>query len=1049
MKQSGRIRVIILILFFLSGACGLIYEVAWHKMLSLVFGNTTFATSAILASFMGGLALGSFYFGRIVDKHKKPLKLYAYMEIGIGIFAALFPFVILGITKIYIIAYQHFHTTFYLISLIKFVLCFLVLLIPSFLMGGTLPVISKFLVRKYKNLGWDVGSLYGSNTMGGVMGSFLAGFFFISLLGVKETTYAAAVANIVIAIVALGLNRFSASDDLRNETELKSKGKNIEETTHQVYSGYIIHIVLLVYALSGFCALAYEVLWTRTLVFFLSNTIYSFTIMLTTFLFGSALGSLIFAKLIDKRKHLLNLLVLIELLIGLFAIISIWSFSILGDLTSYFWIKLGKSWFATVVVYFVCSFSIMFIPTLLMGIAFPLVIKIYTNFKKIGRSIGNIYSVNTLGCVLGSFAAGFIIIPLIGITKGIMFIAFINLILGIIVLFFTPFSTSRIKYATVTVVVAIIVVSSIVIPQFKSLGLYSPWFADLKRGGKILFYKEGVSATVSVHQWPLDPFENEAYRVLEVNGINVAGNYPGLRATQKLQGHLPLLLYKASSGKDPQNVFILGLGSGESSYSITRHRIKKVDCAELVSDEIDALPYFRELNKDLLSNPKFNLKIGDARNFHLADQENYDVIESDSVHPMIDIYVYTKEYFQICKKKLTEKGIFSTWIPLFSLSDQNLKTLLKTFHSVFPHLSIWFTPTYRTRHALLVGTNTELKIDFKLLQQELQNYEIKKSLEEVGLDDIYVLLNCFITDERKVNKYMENSLINTDNNLYLAHCIPKQKSAGEKTVSEILEVFNKLGTPVFPYLENMGEDERTIEKTLANLFYARKYVIQGLAYDSKGDFENEIYEFEKALFINPEDKNTKLLLGRVNSKKYLEQGLIFQRDGNLEQAIHSYTKVLEIVPHNVLALHNLGIAFIDKGDYGQAEALLQQALKINPQNARIYNDLGAIYMNSGAADQAKNSFKKAIQLDHRNVMSYRNLGRLYFDKKLYNEAIVNLKKAVSIDPNYVECRYLLATVYTENGMYKEAESQLKKILKIEPRFEPARSALNMLKNKRN
>lgn len=971
MKQSGLIQVIILILFFLSGACGLIYEVVWQRMLSLVFGNATFATATILACFMSGLALGSFYFGRLVDKYKEPLKLYAYLEAGIGVFAILVPFMISGITAIYISIYQHFHTTFYFFSLLKFALCFVVLLIPTFLMGGTLPVISKLFVREFEKLGRGVGSLYGTNTFGAVVGTFCAGFFFIILFGAKETTYIAAATNILIAGVALGLNKFSFPDDSKNAINLqhkgrKYKGKNIGEIDHQAYPKHVFHVVLFVYALSGFCALAYEVLWTRVLVFFFSSTTYAFTIMLTTFLFGLALGSLIFGKFIDKMKNLLNLLnllALIEVLIGLFAIASIWELSKLDGLIGNFY--KGESWYTFVVARYVGAFLIMFIPCLLMGISFPLVCKIYTqNRERLGTYVGNIYSANTIGCVLGAFAAGFIMIPLIGITNSIILIASLNLILGVIILFSNPFMRRRLKQAALAGMAVIIVVSILVIPSEKPLPLYNRVSADIKWGGEIIFYKEGVGATVTVHQF-IDPSDNKVYKMLEVDGVSVAGTTPALRTTQKLQGHLPLLLYESSTGKDPKNVFILGLGTGESSYAITCHNIEKVDCLEIVPAEVDAIPYFKEVNKDILNNPKFCLEIQDARNYLLAAQENYDIIESDAVHPGLNINIFTREYFQLCKERLSENGIFSTWLPLFYLSEPNLKILLKTFQSVFPYVTVWYSPNYHNRHALLIGTETKLKIDFKLLQQKLQNYEIKKSLEEVGLDDIFTLLSCFITDESKISKCVENSLINTDNRPYLPYYIPKQQLFGRETIPKNLELLNELSMPVFPYLVNMGEAEIEIKTALRNHFEARRYVFQGIAYDFKGDFENEIYEFKKALAINPKDKNTEYLLKLTQDKlkyNYLVQGLKFHEAGSLEQAIQIYKKALEIDPGYAEALYYLAAVYSDRGEYSQAEAALERALKTDPQNAQIYYyALGIVHLKMGKDKEAESDFKKAIQ----------------------------------------------------------------------------------------
>ena len=1013
-------------------------------MLNLIFGSTTFATATILASFMGGLALGSLFFGRYVDKHKKPLKLYAFLEAGIAIFAILFPLILSALNTLYVSFYGYLHTSFYIFSLIKFAGCFIVLFIPSFLMGGTLPVISKFFVRKHKRLGRGIGSLYGSNTLGGVLGAFSAGFILISMLGINDATYFAAFINILIAVVILVLDRFMVSGESTQGDGTVREDKKDVAIHQEAYSSNISKVILIVYALSGFCALAYEVYWTRTLVFFMSNTTYSFPIMLTTFLFGSALGSLIFAKWIDRRKQLLNLLAVIEILIGVFAIFSIWTFSKIGDFTSQFWVSLGKNWYASIGVYFISSFGIMFVPTFLMGIAFPLVGKIYTDLKRVGRSIGNIYSANTLGSVLGSLSAGFILIPLLGITKGIIVIAILNFLLGIIVWLANPATNQKVKWVVLSGIVLAVVIGGFTISFSKSLGLYSPWFADLKKGGRILFYEEGTSATVTVHQWPPDPFDNKTHKVLEVNGINVAGTYPGLRATQKLQGHVPLLLYKAFSGKTPRNVFILGLGSGESSYSITRHNIKKVDCAELVATEVNALPYFREVNKDILHNPKFNLKIGDARNFLLADNEYYDVIESDSVHPMIDIHTYTKEYYEICKKKLTKNGVFSTWIPLFSLSEQNFIILLKTFQSVFPNFTIWFSPTHKTRHALIIGTKTELKIDFQAFKEELENNEVKKNLEEAGMDDIFFLLSCFIMDDNMLEKYNEVSIVNTDNNLYLAHNIPKQKAMGEETVSILLEFMNKLSTPVFPYLVNMGEDETTIKRVLEDRLEARKHVIQGIAYDSKNDYSNEISELLQALTVNPADQGTSYMLKLAQSKVSLVQGMSHRNSGDVDKAIQAYQDVLDNFPYAREALYNLGLSYIAKGEFQQAEEVLLRAWEIDPRDAHIFNSLGAVYMNRGMDEKAESHFQQAIQLDSNYLLPHANLGKLYIGRGRHEEALKALKKAVAIDPKNIEGRYLISMIHAQNNEPKKAIKQLKKILKIDPHFEPAQTALKEL-----
>ena len=920
MNQTKRIQTAILVLFFFSGAAGLIYEVVWQRMLTLMFGSTTFATATILATFMGGLALGSLYFGRLVDRYQQPLKLYAYLEAGIGLYAILVPFFISGLTTVYISIYQHLHTTYYILDLLKFILAFLILLVPSFLMGGTLPVISKLFARRFDRLGWAIGSLYGSNTFGAVVGTFTAGFFFIMMLGVKEAAYVAVAVNILIAGAALLLNKVPIPDEASTQprpppqTKKRKTGRvAARKSDRGEYPRYVFHAVLAVYALSGFCALAYEVLWTRSLVFFLHSTTYAFTIMLTTFLFGMALGSLVFGRFMDRTKNLLNWLALIEVLIGLFAMLSIWGFSRLDGLITTFY--QGDSWAVHVVARYAGSFLIMFVPTLLMGIAFPLVSKIYTQSQdRLGRYVGDVYSVNTLGSVLGSFAAGFVVIPLIGITGGIVLIASLNLALGAAVLLANPLVRSRLKQVALAGIAVVILVSSLTLPAGKPLTLYSPVFGDVKYGGEVLFYKEGVEATVTVHQLPPDPFDGGIYRLIEVDGVNVAGTHPMLRLTQKLQGHLPLILYKASTGEDARKVFILGLASGESSYSITCHDIESVDCLEIVGTERESVAYFSEVNRDILNNPKFSLTVDDARDYLMATEETYDVIESDTTHPELSINLFTKEYFQLAADKLSENGILSVWLPLYNASEVTFKMLLQTFQSVFPHTTIWYTTNYPTRHALLIGTKAELKLDYQLLQGELENPVIGESLGEVGLNDVFTLLNSFITDETMIKEYVGDTPVNSDNHPYLAYYMPRQKLRDDQVIPGILEIFDELSLPIDTYLTNMGDAEAEVRATLENHARARDHIMQAIAYDFRADFQNEILELETALAILPGDKNIEnsLVLALAKLKySYLIQGARMLQSGRFEQAIQMYRSALQIDPEcepALRALEMLGVA---------------------------------------------------------------------------------------------------------------------------------------------
>ena len=988
MKHTSRFQATVLVLFFLSGATGLVYEVVWHRMLVLVFGSTAFATATILASFMFGLALGSFCFGRLADRYREPLKVYAYLEAGIGVFAILFPFILSGVTTVYVAVYQHFDTTFYLFSLLRFLLSFLILVIPSFLMGGTLPVLSKLFVRDFGRLGSGIGSLYGTNTLGAVVGTFSAGFLLIILFGAKETTYIAAAVNILVAGAAFGLSRFSPLQHQDNKPTESSPDNR--EPDRPRYPPYVYVVILAVYGLSGFCALAYEVLWTRVLIFYVHSTTYAFTIMLSSFLLGIALGSLVFGRLIDKTKQHLTLLAFIEVLIGLFAILSIWEFSKLNELMVSLTDRL-PSWQMFVLARYVGAFLIMFIPTLLMGIAFPLASKIYSqNQDRLGKYVGNIYSVNTVGSVLGSIVAGFVMIPLLGITNSIILVASLNLILGIVILLSNPVMRRTRKFAALASIAVIIPVAGLAIPSDRPLGLYSRPFRDLQEGGKVLFYDEGIGATVTVHQLPPDPVDKQVYKLLEVDGVNVAGTLPILRLSQKLQGHLPVLLYKASTGNDPRNVFLLGMGTGASSYAATRHRIERLDILEIVSAEIDALAYFREINGDILNEPKVRIRIDDARNYLLATREEYDVIESDTIHPEQNANLFSREYFELARERLSEHGVFSVWLPMYGMSEETFMILIKTFHSAFPHVTVWYASSQPTRHALLVGSKKKLKIDFGLLQEELAYPAVRESLAEVGLDDVFTVLGSFITDESRLGGYVADSLVSTDNHPYLAYYNPVQKGRTPLVVPRVLEIFGDLSLPVLPYVVNMGEAEAQIKATLENRSRARGHVIRAIAYDYQRDFTNSISELEKAQAITAEDNNIK---------------------NSLELA--------------------------------QAKQLAHAEKRAHPHVTE-----GARLLKAGRLEDAEAVFRSVLEFHPRSAVARYSLATIHYARGEHVQATEELMKVLEIDPGSVDARYSLALVHIKMNEYEQAELELKEVLRIAPDFDAARTALENLKDSR-
>ncbi|MFC1874451.1 fused MFS/spermidine synthase, partial [Chloroflexota bacterium] len=726
--------LIIVVLFFFSGACGLICEVVWMRMLTLVFGATAFATSTILASFFAGLALGSFYFGKVIDRGRNPLKTYALLEAGIGVFAFLMPLIFSGLETLYVGISQHFNISFYLFSLIRFILSFLVLLIPATLMGGTLPVISKFIVRRPERLGWNIGKLYSINTFGAVVGCFSAGFLLIVILGVKESAYLAGVINLLIAGTVFALNWGLRTSATVASNQTKSK-KEQAENIIGAYNSKIARLALWVAGVSGFCALAYEVFFTRALVFLLDNTTHAFTTMLVTFLVGIATGSFIIARFVDTIRKPLALLGLIEVLIGLFAILSLPVFGALGAAIENVAVSVdgNVTYWQWTGMRFTRSLSTMLVPTFLMGMTFPLVSKIYAkNLKMVGNAIGNVFSVNTIGGVFGSIIAGFVLVPLIGVHQGIILIASINVVIGGILILYDPLMEYKSKLKAMVPLGLSFTIVAVIFLTVGEFTLTSG--AERMRTAEILYYKEGIGATVKVYKDELGD------KALSIDGFRVAGTSRELQDIQKALGHLPLLMSKATS----PSVNIIGFGSGSTSWAVTQYAVKEVDCVELVPAVADAARWFPEINHGVLNTPDFNLIIGDGRNYSLMATKKYDVISIDATSPKSagNGSLYTLEFYELLENSLKKDGLVAQWLPFHLMSAEEVKMIAQTFQVVFPHSTLWFTPA--RMYAVLIGTQEKLEIDFQALSDKLEMKNIKQDLQTVNVTDPFDILNCFI-----------------------------------------------------------------------------------------------------------------------------------------------------------------------------------------------------------------------------------------------------------------------------------------------------------------
>ncbi|MHC4343728.1 MAG: fused MFS/spermidine synthase [Planctomycetota bacterium] len=596
--SRDNIATLVLVCFFLSGMTGLIYEILWTRMIVTVIGSAPFAVSIVLTVFMGGLGLGSYLAGRTIDRVESParlVKIYGLLELAIGAYALLVPLLLIAFKPLYAIIYNRLYGEFMLYNILTFIGCCAILLLPVICMGATLPILCRFYVTNLSCLGARAGRLYGLNTVGAAVGALLCGFWLISGLGMRGTLIFAVVVNVLIGIAAV----LAASHS--SVIYSGSGRKGAKEQAPQGTPGEsraVMAASLLIFAVSGFCAMAYEVVWTRLLALIVGPTTYSFTIVLVTFILGLALGSMFFGWLGDRTRRPVWLLILTQIAAGLsvLGVSQLMGNSQLffGKLIFQFRDQFGLLSFSKAVI----LFAFMILPTLCLGATFPLVGKIYTkSVSKVGRSIGFAYAVNTVGAVLGSFCAGFVLIPLLGKEKSLGLVVGVQLATSLAVggaLLIRrglerPRITEALKPAALAAGAAGLVLCFL-LPAWNhrvlSSGKYhrledieaeirtTGWLEALFGGSKILtraerarvvYYGDGIEGFTTVLKYP-DPVSGAYYSMANSGKMDASSR--GDMQTQTLLAHFPMLFHPG-----PKKVMVLGLASGITAGEVLHYPV--------------------------------------------------------------------------------------------------------------------------------------------------------------------------------------------------------------------------------------------------------------------------------------------------------------------------------------------------------------------------------------------------------------------------------------------------------------------------------------------
>ena len=728
----------VVLLFLLSGAAGLVYQVLWVRLLSLAFGVTVFAVTVVLASFMAGLAIGSFGGGRLAERLKRPLLAYGVAEIGVGLVALATPWVFDVLQRLYPFVARPLGDNEALLFPLRVVVAFAVLAVPTSLMGATLPIIVKSSLAHSGELADRIGLLYAANTFGAIAGTVAAGFWLIGDLGIGRSIQLAAGLNGVVGVAAILMHLVGLAPSA-DEAEAETIGPDAVRP----FSAAARRMTLIAYGLSGVCSFAYEVVWTRMLALVLDTSIYAFVTMLSMVLIGIAVGSALVSPLVRRRWNWPLVFAAIEVLIALGAVWAVWAVANLGDVREYLAAspQLQRFVATPIRLNFVVAAVTILPSTLLIGATFPIAARIYTaGLPRSSERLGEIYAVNVFGAIFGSMLGGFLLLPLFGTQTSLLLISLASLGIAVALLLAAERPSPA---ARATLAAAGLAAFAVLWPAKPDL--YDALFEARWPDSEVVWFREGLETTVSVVRDPA------GVRTLYTNSRGQANDEGGLVNYHRRIAHLPLLVKPYI-----RDVLIIGLGGGHTAGSILQHPGTRVDVVELSEAVIGGVEQFKGINYNVLAQPNLSVRIGDGRNYLLTNDKRYDMITSDTIQPWDagSTNLYSAEYYRLVRNALAPGGIMAQWVG--PQDDFQYKTMVRTFLSVFPHVTLWLTAD------LLIGSQEPIALDLEATARRFDSPAAREAMRAAQFNDPPSVAAAFVATREELEAFVGDGPILTD-----------------------------------------------------------------------------------------------------------------------------------------------------------------------------------------------------------------------------------------------------------------------------------------------
>jgi spermidine synthase len=814
----------------LSGVAALIYEVTWTRRLTFVFGATIRAVSAVLAAYMAGLAAGAWIAAKRPTRSSAALVRYAWIEAGIAVAGALVPSVIDAVRTVDSSLYDNGAATQKLTAL-RVLLALMVVGAPAALMGATFPLLAARLRREQS------ATLYAANTLGAVIGTFFSGFYAIGAFGVRGTERAAIALNLTAALCALLVHRrFSAA----------SNEHATHEPSRDERPAIAPSLAVAATLFSGAACIASEVLWSRALAFrfsWLNNTTYTFPAMLGVVLAGMCLGSLAASPLIARVKRpgflYATLVALAGASVALSSLVAVTHggapFGTPLDLAEQLIVRRA---IANVLAE---SAAVVLLPSLLFGAAFPAAIRASTDGDPARSSaqIAKLYAASTAGAIVGSLLAAFVIVPTVGIARGVLWVGIALALAGVALFYRDSSSSFRARVLSTALLIALLVACGWRLPKRPQLT------AD---NAPVVFYEEGPTATVTVAR------AHDGFLRIDVDGVPVAGTSPTMLTDQKSLAHIPMMLVER-----PTRALTVGFGSGGTSHSLSLHpRLSAVHAVEIAPEMLHGAPFLTASNHGLLSrrDPRYRVVLDDARSYLAHTNSTYDTIATDctDLRYRSNANLYDVEYFRFTRARLAPGGLVAVWLPVGGLSRYTFKIALKTFGAVFDDFVVSWPNGFPSHYVVLLGWRDRREVRWDRMVSLLGDERIAADLREIALADPAKILSTYLADGASLRAALADVPVNTEDRPVLEFEAPLQGYERSATVDNLRFLWDHRVDATALVSDRVPDDQRA---RLATMSRAMDMVIAAHGASFAGETHRAAQLYLEALAIAPTDRSVR------------------------------------------------------------------------------------------------------------------------------------------------------------------------------------------------